>query len=279
MNVYLMNVIRAARLFTPVMQTQGGGSFVNISTYAVFEPEAAFPTSGVFRAGLAAFTKLFCDRYAADKIRMNNVLPGFIDSLPETEARRQRIPMGRYGQATEVAELRADRLRVGLAPYYRTSRWVSKPSNRLWNLPGAVHHFASDGRLYCCTNEIQYRDRLGLRVERTPWAHVRCVFGAPHSLLCIRCFSCDHPSWAGHAHCAPRASGASGVGPMTGMDRPFWRRGGCVGYHAGPMRHSIWCVTCVRSGQSVRIFRSKYLVRNRLILHGLGWFAQTEMVS
>jgi len=105
MDVYLMNVIRVARLATPVMQRQGGGAFVNISTYATFEPEASFPTSGVFRAGLAAFTKLFTDNYAADNIRMNNVLPGFIDSLPESEERRARIPLGRYGHVEEVAEL------------------------------------------------------------------------------------------------------------------------------------------------------------------------------
>jgi len=105
MDVYLMNVVRIARLVTPVMQRQGGGSFVNISTYAAFEPEALFPTSGVFRAGLAAFTKLFADKYAAESIRMNNVLPGFIDSLPEAEDRRERIPMGRYGRVDEVSEL------------------------------------------------------------------------------------------------------------------------------------------------------------------------------
>lgn len=105
MDVYLMNVVRIARLVTPVMQRQGGGSFVNISTYATFEPEALFPTSGVFRAGLAAFTKLFSDKYAAKDIRMNNVLPGFIDSLPEAKDRRERIPMGRYGRVDEVSEL------------------------------------------------------------------------------------------------------------------------------------------------------------------------------
>ena len=105
MEYYLLNVIRMTRLVTPVMQAQGAGSIVNISTYAVFEPEEMFPTSGVFRAGLAAFTKLFCDKYAGDNLRMNNVLPGFIDSLPEKEDRRARIPMGRYGTAKEVAEL------------------------------------------------------------------------------------------------------------------------------------------------------------------------------
>ncbi|MBC2860475.1 SDR family oxidoreductase [Stappia sp. 28M-7] len=104
MDYYLLNVVRMCRLVTPQFQAQGRGAIVNISTYAAFEPEAAFPTSGVFRAGLAAFTKLYCDRYAGEGIRMNNVLPGFIDSLPEKEDRRARIPMGRYGTVEEVAD-------------------------------------------------------------------------------------------------------------------------------------------------------------------------------
>jgi NAD(P)-dependent dehydrogenase (short-subunit alcohol dehydrogenase family) len=105
MEFYLLNVIRIARLVTPLMQQQRRGAILNVSTYALFEPEAAFPTSGVFRAGLAAFTKLWADQYAADNLRMNNVLPGFISSLPEKEERRARIPMGRYGTPEEVAEL------------------------------------------------------------------------------------------------------------------------------------------------------------------------------
>ena len=105
MEFYLLNVVRIARLVTPLMQQQKRGAIVNVSTYATFEPEAAFPTSGVFRSGLAAFAKLYADRYAADGLRMNNVLPGFIDSLPEKQDRRERIPMGRYGGSDEVAEL------------------------------------------------------------------------------------------------------------------------------------------------------------------------------
>jgi len=105
MDYYLLNVVRIARLVTPLMQQRHHGAIVNVSTYATFEPEAAFPTSGVFRAGLAAFAKLYADQYAADGLRMNNVLPGFIDSLPEKAERRERIPMGRYGRTDEVAEL------------------------------------------------------------------------------------------------------------------------------------------------------------------------------
>lgn len=103
MEVYFLSAVRPARLVTPIMQAQGGGSIVNISTFAAFEPDPVFPTSGVFRAGLAAFTKLFSDKYAADNVRMNNVLPGFIDSLPEKAEFRARIPMERYGQMDEIA--------------------------------------------------------------------------------------------------------------------------------------------------------------------------------
>ena len=105
METYLLNVVRPTRLVTPVMERQRSGVIVNISTFAAFEPDPLFPTSGVFRAGLAAYTKLFADRYAASNIRMNNVLPGFIDSLPEKPELRDRIPMGRYGRTAEIAEV------------------------------------------------------------------------------------------------------------------------------------------------------------------------------
>ena len=103
LDVYLLNVIRPARLVAPHMQAQKSGTIINISSAWAFEPTAMFPTSAVFRAGLAAFTKLFTDRYAADNVRMNNVLPGWIDSLPANEERRASVPMQRYGKAEEIA--------------------------------------------------------------------------------------------------------------------------------------------------------------------------------
>ena len=103
MDIYLMNVIRSVRLVTPVMQAQKSGSIINISTAWVAEPSPMFPTSAVFRAGLATYTKLFADTYASDNIRINNVLPGWIDSLPQTDERRGSVPMGRYGTSAEIA--------------------------------------------------------------------------------------------------------------------------------------------------------------------------------
>ncbi|TFF21926.1 SDR family oxidoreductase [Jiella endophytica] len=104
MEVYFLSAVRPARLVAPIMAENGGGAIVNISTFAAFEPSEVFPTSAVFRAGLAAFTKLFSDQYAAKNVRMNNVLPGFIDSLPEKEAFLEKIPLGRYGHVEEIAE-------------------------------------------------------------------------------------------------------------------------------------------------------------------------------
>lgn len=103
MDTYLLNVIRPTRLVTPYMQRQKGGVIINISTAWAFEPSELFPTSAVFRSGLAAFTKIFADQFAEDNVRINNVLPGWIDSLPATEQRRDSVPLKRYGTREEIA--------------------------------------------------------------------------------------------------------------------------------------------------------------------------------
>jgi NAD(P)-dependent dehydrogenase (short-subunit alcohol dehydrogenase family) len=93
LDVYFLNVVRTVRLVAPIMVAQKGGVIVNISTAWVAEPSAMFPTSAVARAGLAVYTKLFADQYAADNVRMNNILPGWIDSLPATEERQASVPI------------------------------------------------------------------------------------------------------------------------------------------------------------------------------------------
>jgi NAD(P)-dependent dehydrogenase (short-subunit alcohol dehydrogenase family) len=107
MDLIVLNVVRLARHVTPIMEKQGKGAWVNISTFAAFEPDLVFPISCAMRAGLGAFAKLYADRYAKAGIRMNNLLPGFIDSLPVKEALLPRIPMGRYGTTAEIAKTAA----------------------------------------------------------------------------------------------------------------------------------------------------------------------------
>ncbi|MFW5911573.1 MAG: SDR family oxidoreductase [Halolamina sp.] len=102
-DLVLLNTVRMARLVTPHMRANGGGAFVNISTFSAFEPSAAFPVSSVLRAGLGSFTKLYADQYAANGIRMNTVQPGFTDSYDVDEETRARIPMGRPARTEEIA--------------------------------------------------------------------------------------------------------------------------------------------------------------------------------
>ena len=104
LDLLVLNVVRMARLVTPVFLGQRGGATVNISTFAAFEPEAGFPVSSSLRSALAGFVKLYADRYAADGIRMNNVLPGYMDNYPESAANLAKIPMKRYAQVEEVAK-------------------------------------------------------------------------------------------------------------------------------------------------------------------------------
>ena len=104
LDLLVLNVIRMARLVTPVFVRQGGGAIVNISTFAAFEPELTFPVSSSLRTALAGFTKLYADRYAAEGIRINNVLPGYMDNYPESAGNLAKIPMKRYARVQEVAK-------------------------------------------------------------------------------------------------------------------------------------------------------------------------------
>ena len=100
-------VIRIAKLVTPIMLEQGGGSIVNITTFSAFEPSLTFPTSSVYRAGVSSFTKLFSDRYGAKNIRMNCLLPGFTDSLNLPEEFAQLSSLKRLATAEEQAKVAA----------------------------------------------------------------------------------------------------------------------------------------------------------------------------
>ncbi|EFW89869.1 short-chain dehydrogenase/reductase SDR [Haladaptatus paucihalophilus DX253] len=104
LDLVLLNAVRTARLVTPVMQERGQGSIVNISTFSAFEPSHEFPVSSVLRAGLGSFTKLYADRYAADGIRMNAVLPGFVDSYEVDDETQAEIPMDRPAATSEIAD-------------------------------------------------------------------------------------------------------------------------------------------------------------------------------
>jgi len=101
-DILLMNVIRISRFIVPVMK-KNGGSIVNISAFGAENPSLKFPTSSVVRSALTSYTKLFARRYGRHNIRMNNLLPGFVDSYPVTNEIRNSIPLNREASVNEIA--------------------------------------------------------------------------------------------------------------------------------------------------------------------------------
>lgn len=106
-DMVLKPVFRVAKLVTPIMEVQGGGSIVNITTFSAFEPSLTFPTSSVYRAGVSSFTKLYSDRYGPANIRMNCLLPGFTDSLDLPQKFADMSALGRLARAEEQAKAAA----------------------------------------------------------------------------------------------------------------------------------------------------------------------------
>ena len=106
LDLLLLNVVRLARLVTPIMLAQKrSGVFVNISSFAAVEPGLSFPVSATIRAGLSAFTKLYVQQYGSHGLRMNNVLPGWIDTYPVSTENIRQIPLARAGTADDVARV------------------------------------------------------------------------------------------------------------------------------------------------------------------------------
>ncbi len=103
LDLALLNTVRVARLVTPAMERQGGGAIVNVSAFGAVEPSPDFPVSSVVRAGLGAFVKLYAERYGPAGVRMNSVLPGFIETYEVDDATRRQIPARRAGGVDEVA--------------------------------------------------------------------------------------------------------------------------------------------------------------------------------
>ena len=103
LDMYVLNVVRLARIVTPIMIEQGGGAFVNISSMNTVEPRAPYPMS-MLRAALHNFSKLYGDRHARYNIRMNNLLPGFCENVNLSEFARKSIPAQRPATFEEIGQ-------------------------------------------------------------------------------------------------------------------------------------------------------------------------------
>ncbi|WP_020070475.1 SDR family oxidoreductase [Paraburkholderia caledonica] len=106
-DLYLLSVVRMARIATPHLLASGGGAIVNISTAGAFEPNRMFPISTTLRAALGSFTKLYADEYGPQGIRMNNVLPGFTKDDPAAVPPEwtSKIPLRRAQSTAELARV------------------------------------------------------------------------------------------------------------------------------------------------------------------------------
>lgn len=104
LDALMLNIVRMARHVTPAMVRQGGGAIVNISGVEAVQPRILFPTSPM-RLALHGFTKLYADRYGRDGIRMNTVMPGFLENIEMAAADVPRmVPLGRLGKTAEIAK-------------------------------------------------------------------------------------------------------------------------------------------------------------------------------
>jgi NAD(P)-dependent dehydrogenase (short-subunit alcohol dehydrogenase family) len=105
MEVYFLSAVRPIRLALPAMERQGAGSIVNVTSYVAEEPSALYPTSSAMRAGLHAWCKILSDEVGPRGIRVNSVLPGFIDSIPQPAERYAASSLRRQGRVEEAARV------------------------------------------------------------------------------------------------------------------------------------------------------------------------------
>lgn len=109
----LMSSVRMIRMTIPHMT--GGGSILTVTSSSIKEPIPRLGLSTVMRAGVAGLVKTLADELAGDGIRVNNLVPGRIDtdrvaqldantsdklgiSIEEVKRRSlAAIPLGRYG--------------------------------------------------------------------------------------------------------------------------------------------------------------------------------------
>ena len=124
-NLLLFSTIRMVRAVVPIMQTRGGGSILVSTSSSVKEPVPNLGLSTVLRASVSALAKTLAIELASSKIRVNQIIPGRIDTdrvrhLDEVNAKKQgvsvdeakaravaTIPMGRYGEGPEFGRVGA----------------------------------------------------------------------------------------------------------------------------------------------------------------------------
>ena len=122
-NLSFLSALRLTREAVPHMRKVGGGRVVNITSYSVKEPIPGLVLSNAVRSAVIGLAKTLSRELGKDKILINNVCPGRIDTerarklnqaraerlqRPVEEIHREmeaEIPLSRYGTSEEVADL------------------------------------------------------------------------------------------------------------------------------------------------------------------------------
>jgi 3-oxoacyl-[acyl-carrier protein] reductase len=121
----LMSAVRLSVGCVPIMQAQGGGRIINISSRVGRQPDPYFAAYAAAKAALINFTKSLANAFSKDGILSNCVVPGLIrtEAVEEAAARsasatglsvdevfaatlkKRPIPVGRLGEPGDVAGL------------------------------------------------------------------------------------------------------------------------------------------------------------------------------
>ena len=103
-DMMFFSLSRMLRHVVPALKANGGGSILSLSTFAVREPKLSYPVSSVTRAATLALVKLQAEVLGRDGIRINSLLPGYIENWEQPESLVSSIPLKRLGRLQEVAK-------------------------------------------------------------------------------------------------------------------------------------------------------------------------------
>jgi 3-oxoacyl-[acyl-carrier protein] reductase len=124
-DLLLFSTLRMVRAAVPLMQARGGGAILVSTSSSVKEPIPNLGLSTVLRASVSALAKTLALELAGSKIRVNQIIPGRIDTdrvkqldqiaatkqgITPEEAKKKSlgaIPTGRYGEIEEYGRVAA----------------------------------------------------------------------------------------------------------------------------------------------------------------------------
>ncbi|MEK7702389.1 MAG: glucose 1-dehydrogenase [Nitrospirota bacterium] len=114
MAVNLKGVFLCCKYGIPAIQRSGGGSIINTASFVAFlgaaTPQLAYTAS---KGGVVAMTRELAVIHARDGIRVNALCPGplktellmkFLNTPEKKQRRLVHVPMGRFGEAAEIAK-------------------------------------------------------------------------------------------------------------------------------------------------------------------------------